>query len=661
MGKKGKKKTVASTKKVVKTEEQLEQERQAKEQKKLLKKIFNRKKKAAKIDRPQIEKNEKPEPQKAAEPVAEMKKEEPKVEEKKHEPVAKKEKAPRKPMLSDAQKQKARGAVMVLVGLFMIGFVSYFLYTRLFRPESIAHFLPADNTIGFLELNIDGDSDQTKKFAQLFQKYPVYQASNLEKLANLVLPVDYEKDLQPWIGRNIGIVLLKQTGDDSSVKVALFVEAKSADKALDFLKNRALQNSGDELLTDTYNNYTVYHYKLSQAYSFAFVKNYLVLAGNDALLHQVIDAQSGNIVKLQDDPVFQKVSNNLPSTGLAFGYANTQKLFDTMLKNPLFQSQKTRDLVALQPFMKIFAAEGFTAVVNDNDITVQQFEAIDRSQLQGQSYLTYEDKYQGQLLQLASENSILFAGGHDLYKELQRIAEIFSNGTNIDSTLFNGILEAQKDKYFGKDISLDTDVYPLLKNEYLITSENNFEQPVVSIFMNLTDKNNDLLRIEKLAAAFMKERAIFSPQIKDVTLPDGTKGQEVVASAENITRTDNQYNGYNITTLSLGSLTWSINYAVLDNTLVISTTPESLKAIIDRKSGKITTNLRNSDDFNKNVMPVMRTADEVFNIKLGALIPVLGLDQNPLVKPYVEGFNSLTMTKNFFDDGISTLYVINIL
>ena len=40
MGKKGKKKTVASTKKIEKTPEQLERERQAKEEKKLLKKIF---------------------------------------------------------------------------------------------------------------------------------------------------------------------------------------------------------------------------------------------------------------------------------------------------------------------------------------------------------------------------------------------------------------------------------------------------------------------------------------------------------------------------------------------------------------------------------------------------------------------------------------------
>ena len=454
---------------------------------------------------------------------------------------------------------------------------------------------------------------------------------------------------------------MKQTQDDTGVKLVLFVEDKSSEKALEFLKSRALVNSGDELMTDNYQNYTIYHYKLSQNYYFVFINNYLVLGGNEALLQQLIDAQSSQSNKLQDDPTYQKVYNNLPQSGLASGYINMQLLFDTMLKNPLFQGQRTKDLLDLEPFMKIFAAEGFTLAANDNNLTIQQFEAIDRSQLQGQSYLTYSDKYQGNLLQLASENSILYAGGHDLYKEIQRIGEIFSTGTSIDSTLLNGIIEAQKDKYFGKDISLDSDVYPLLQNEYLVMVENNFDAPVISVMMELSDKNNDTNRIEKLATAFVQTRGIFAPQVQDVTLPDGTKGQEIVAGAEDITRSDSNYDGYNVTTLQPGSLPWAINYTVMDSTLAVSTDLGTLKNIIDRKEGKIQTNLRTSDGFAKSALPLMRTADEIFSIKLGALVPVLGLDQNPLVKPYVEAFDSLTTSKNFFDDGISTIYVVNVL
>jgi len=661
---KGKKKTVASTKKLVKTPEQLEQEKQKKEEKKLLKKIFGsgRKRKALKKEFAEAKKQEEAETVKHEElKHEEPKQESEKHEEKKHEPKPPKEKKPRKPIFTDTQRQKLKGGAMVLVGLFMIGFVSYFLYTRLFRPESIAHFLPADSTVGFVEVNIDGDSDQAKKFSKLFEKYPVYQASNLVKLANLVFPVDYKNDLEPWIGRKIGIVAMKELQDPNVLKPALFVENHSSEKTMNFLKSRVLANSGDELLTEMHNGYSVYHYKLSQNYYFAFINNYLVLAADNNLMTQILDAQSGQGTKLQDDTVFQKISNNLPQTCIMFGYGNMQKLFETLQNNPLFQGQKMHDFVAMQPFMKIFSAEGFSAVVNDTNLTFQVFEAIDRTQLQGQSYLTYNDKYEGKLLNLASENSILFAGGHDLNKELSRIGEIFKSGTSVSSTLFNGILEAQKDRFFGKDISLESDIYPLLKNEYLVTIENNFETPVVSVFIGLTDKNEDMIHIEKLAAAFMKKSAIFSPQVKEVTLPDGTKGQEIVASAEEITRTDNPYNSYNVTSLKLGSLPWSINYTVLDNTLVVTTTPEALYNIIDRKWGKLQTNLRTSDNFAKTALPVMHTADEIFQIRLGALVPMLGIDQNPAVKPYVEGFNSLTMAKNFFDDGISTIYVLDIL
>ncbi len=663
MGKKGKKKTVASTKKIVKTPEQIEQEKQ---EKKLLKKLFNRKNRKKKQPKPQEEKAvETSTLEKKIEEV--MEKTEPVQEEKhrhepvKQEPVKKEKKKVERAPLTDAQKQKIKAAGIILLGFFMLGFVSYFLYTRLFRPQSIAHFLPADSSIGFLEINIEGESDQSKKFAKLFEKYPVYQSSNLMKLANLVFPVDYKNDLEPWIGRKIGIVLMKQGESENGVKVALFVENKSYEKTMNFLKSRALANAGDELLSEQYNGYTIYHYKLSQAYVFSFINNYLVLTGNTEVAKQLLDAQTSNSPKLQDDPLFQKVTNNLPPTGLMFGYANMQRLFNTMLKNPLFQSQKAKDLLALQPFMRIFAAEGFTLVAEDNRLTAQVFEAIDRTQLQGETYLTYNEKYEGKLLELAAENSILYAGGHDLNKEMSRIGEIFNVGAGVDKTLYRGILEAQKEKYFGKDISLESDIYPLLKNEYLATVENNFEEPVVTVFMNLSDKNEDLMRVEKLVTAFTKKRAIFSPQIREVTLPDGTKGQEIVASAEEITRSDATYGGVNVSTLQLGNLPWSINFAVLDNTLVIASNTNALHAVIDRKSGKTAANLRVSDNFTRTVLPAMRTADELFHIKLGALVPVLGLDQNPVVKPYVEGFNSLTMTKNFFDDGIATLYVIDVL
>ena len=146
-----------------------------------------------------------------------------------------------------------------------------------------------------------------------------------------------------------------------------------------------------------------------------------------------------------------------------------------------------------------------------------------------------------------------------------------------------------------------------------------------------------------------------------VALPDGTKGQEIVANSEQITRTDNLYKGYNVTTLQLGSLPWSINYAVLDNVFVGSTDLNSLHAMIDRKTDSSAPKLMTTESFNGSVSPVISTADEVFQIKLGALSEILGITQDQNIKPYVEPFTALTMTKNFFDDGISSIYLIDVL
>ena len=668
MGKKSKKKTVASTRKTLKASGAANVK--PKKTSQLLKKIFRK----GKVIPPQkegevLEKNIPEITTKTQEAEIQPKKEtELKAEEKAEHKVGHqkekhiREKVHKESRLTDGQKQRLKGAVMIIIGIVLLAFAGTFVIIKLLRPQSIAQYLPANSTFGFAEVNIDGNSDQDKKLFKIFEKYPVYQSGNIIKLVELLLPVDYQKDLQPWVGRKAGIVLMKQSQDDDNVKMVLMVENRDQNKTLEFLKGRVLVNGNDQLVSEQYNGETLYRYQSGQSYNFTFINNYLVAAGNADLLKELVDAQGQNITKLRDDPNYMKVANNLPPGGLVFAYIDSNKLLKTILKNPVFQSQNAKDIIAMQPFLSVFSAMGISAVATDNNLSIQTFDVIDRSQLNGATYLTYSDKYQGKLLDLAEENPILFAGGHDLTKEIKRIGEIFNGATDTENLIFQGLLEAQKQKYFGKDISLNDDIYPLLQNEYLMTVENNFEEPVITVFLELSDRAKDMGRIEKIVNGFMKMSAIFSPVVREVTLPDGTKGEELVTSTEQISRTDNTYQGVTMTTLRLGNLPWSINYAVLDdNTFVVTTSPEALNAIIDRKIKGISAGLRGSVDFNTTVYPLLRSADEIFNIKLGALTEFLSLDQNEILKPYVEPLKSLTMAKNYFDDGISTTYVIDVL
>lgn len=566
----------------------------------------------------------------------------------------------KKAKLTPANSQKIKGAVLLVISICGLVFVSVLIFQKIFRAQPLAELLPADATVGLLEVNIDGDSSQVQQFYKALASYPVYQKAELIGLLNVVLPATYQ-NISPWIGRKAGFVMVKSSTPDGKLNPVLMVEVKDANAAIVFFKTRLMQQSGDELLQENLRGYTLYHYKNSQTISFTFFNKYLVMTSGYDLLKDFVNEKSNSNLNLADEVNYRKVANNLPSNGLAFGYVNIPKFFEVLLKNPVFMSRKIQDFNNLQPFLKIFSAAGMTVFAENKEFHIQTFSSVNRAELNGNTYLTYSDKYAGKLLELAAENPIMILGGHDVNKELSRMEDLFKAGTKANSVIVQGLLEYQKEKYLGKDISLKDDIFPLLKGEYLVTAQKSFDQPEVNFYLELNDKNSDLLRVEKIVNAFVKMSAIFEPKVQDVTLPDGTKGQEIVASPEQITRSDSVYNGVNISSLAIGDKGFGIHYTALGNVLAVSTSLESLQQSIDRSLGSKKTNLKNSALYKDTIQPIARTADQINELNLGAVFAAFGLNNNKVLSTYLAPFGTISSAKNFFDDGIADLYLVKVL
>jgi hypothetical protein len=638
MGKKSKKKTIASTRKIEATEELGAQIKPQKEKKKLIGKLFGKKPHTAKPAPAAPVEHPKAEPEKIETHIAKPKKE--------------------KRRLSPIQKQKIKGGFLILIGLFALSFIGYFLFGKFFRPQYLAELLPAQETVAVLEINVDGSSSQPRLFYELMKKYPVYQQEGLIKLLHLIIPVDYKKEIEPWLGRHAGLALLHY---ESGFQPIIFIESRDHNLTLQSLKNATLSQAKDEVVSSDYKGYKVYTFSMSHSFEFTFINNYLVIANEDKTLNKLIDLFASQQTRLNDDPEYRKVANNLPQGGLAAGYVNYQKLFEAMASDPKFTAQKGQDYLALKPFLNLFTAEGISVFAEKNRFVAQTFTSINKKVLGKDNFLTYNEKYEGKLLSLANENPILFAGGHDLTKELNRIKDIFKSSTNTSSVIFEGLLEAQKEKYFGKDIKLDEDIYPLFTGEYLLTVDNNLEEPDLTLILELKDKNNDVIRLEKLIGEFVKTSGIFTPKIQNVTLPDGTSGQEIVASPEKIDRFDEKYNETAITSLKIGETGWFIYMAYLDDKVVFCTDKDTIKKIINRSQGKVTTNLTTEKYFIDNVRQFIRSADQVYGLKIGALIQASGLNENPAIGAYLLPFTDLSVAKNFFEDGISEVISIQVI
>lgn len=560
-----------------------------------------------------------------------------------------------KKRLSPGQKQKIKGGLLALIGLFALSFIGYFLFGKLFRPQYLSELLPANNTIATFEINIDPNNAQPLKFYENFKKYPVYQLENIFSLIKIFGGLDYNTDLSGWLGRRAGIAFL--TGLDSNNAAQLsriyFIETKDLKKSQESLAAKSF-------VLSKYGNFDLYTNSLNQNITIAAINNYLVVAENQDNLKHLIDLFSKQ-PKLADDQNFRKTANNLPQNGLAFGYLNLEKLFSFLTSNNQFVAQKGQDFSALKPYLGIFNSTGISIIAQPNALFAQTYTSVNKSALSRQKFLTFNDKYRGDLLSLANPDTILFAGGHDLSKELTELESMFQSGNKSSSIVFQSVLNSQKERYLGKDIDLQNDLYPLLENEYLFTVDNNFEKPVFSFFLKLKDPKTDLPKLEKIVSAFIETSGIFSPKIQSVTLPDGTQGQEIVASPEEISRSDELYRTYNITNLKLGNTGWNIYYASLNDKAVFSTNLETLKIIIDRAEGKVVNNLTTSNFFNTSLKPLMKNSDEIINLKTGALTEVLNLNADKILAPYLLPFGDLTVAKNYFDDGISSIYLLEII
>jgi len=679
------KKTIGSTRKQPLTEEEIKALEEAKKANKGLKKLLLKRKnknKKAKKEKKVAEKIE-PAPkkvvdekiqQKQSEVAAELNAMSAKLEVEKAQKEAKKEARKekiqtirKKIQIKPEHKQKIKGGILALIGLFALTYIGLFLFGKFFRPEALAEILPQDESVAVLELNTDGASDQIKQFYDTLKNYPVYQKNNIEGLMNTLLNMDFAKDVEPWLGRKIGIALIKfqpagaSTENGMILNPVVFIESRDHEITIEKLKARALQESKLDLVYTEYQGFKLYSYTSTGRFHFVFINNYLVIAKDEETIKFLID-QFSKGKKLADDESYMKVANNLPPNNVAFGYIDYVKLFDAILHNdPKFVAEKGQDYLALKPFISLFKADGVVVVAEKGKLVAQEYTLMDKQQFGDEGFLTYNDKYDGKLLSLANPDLVMLAGGHDLTKEIKRLQELFKAGTKTSSLIFDGVLEAQKEQYFGKEISLKDDIYPLLQGEYLITVEKSFEEPVITFFLELKDKNDDATNFEKLVTAFVQTSGIFTPKVKDVTLPDGTKGKEIVASPEAIQRFNESIDGISVTSLQIGNTGVTLYYTIVGQDLVISTDHDNMKNIIMRSNGKLEENFTTASFYQNNIQPALHTADEMVMLKIGALSALTGLSENEIVKPYVLPLGNLTATKNYFADGISSIYQFEIL
>lgn len=553
---------------------------------------------------------------------------------------SKKEESHAKPSVLAKLKVKPKAifaSLFIIIMLSILVAVGYLIFSKALSPRQIAKILPANNTVFTLEINMNQEHLQYKKASSLLEKYPQYSYEGVKKFVEETLGVNYENEFLPWFGRSAGIAFINSQQADGKIYKIYFAEVK--DEAI---ARAAFEDNIEGV------------FGVSPEVNIVFIDDYVFAAKEKEALNILLATQKEE--KLYNSVDYRRVDDNIPLFKTAFAYINFDKITNTFLKEIPMLSEKGISTELISPFLGIFKAEGFALIALDDKFVIQSFLSLNAKNYDKNQYITFEEKYSANLLEYVDSSVLSLWGGYNLENQIKRMIDILSDGNPNAVFVFDSILNNYIKKYFGPDVDYKRDLLPLFKNEYAFAIENVGGKNNYKLLLELKNPKEDMASLEKIFNNFSQIGAIFDSKVVETKLQDGTTSREIVAVPEEINRTKSEYEKIQINEMKIGSRPWGIFYASIDNVGVIATTLDGVKNTIDIMRSK-RMSLKSSAIYDSHIKPLLSHADEISYFSIKSLLDVFNKGDYPRFFGIIK---SLSSSKNYFQDGISTINYLNV-
>lgn len=517
------------------------------------------------------------------------------------------------------------GFLAAAVAVLILSF-AYQLFQRAFRAQPIANYLPAENTIALVELNTDFNHNQLIRTFDLLSSHPEYSKNQLLHKAETYLNLNYERELKPWLGRQVAIAVTKN--EDQSLNTYYFAE----------ISNR-----------QAYNNFAA---NLQTAHT--QIGNYHVSANSEEALNILKNSDK----KLSQTESYRKIENNSPITRIANFYLDFSNLNDNFFAQFPLLSQQGLSYASVQPLLPLLDAEGITLVAREDNFALQSYLKLAPEVVEQAQYLKKHERYSADLTKYIRHDALAFWGGRNLETQIKRLIEIFTGGDSIKVAIADNLIQQYTKKYFGADVNFNQDILPIFRKEFAFAIEKYAEQNGYKFVMELSSPQADAIRLADIANSFANIGAVFQPRVVEHILEDGTVAKEIIAVPEEIAQKETTYKEQVIHELELGAKEWGVYYVLIDNIAVFSTQREGVTNAIDLIDTP-ESSLANTVHYQESIIPVMRNADEVSYLNLEMILPMLFEGKSEVPEP-LGIISSFTSGRNYFNDGIMTLNYLEI-
>jgi hypothetical protein len=170
--------------------------------------------------------------------------------------------------------------------------------------DEAANLVPSDALV-FVNVSTDPDSASVKNALKVGNRLPSFASIRTQVLRRLGTrkgPVNFERQIRPWLGNEAALAVLPSAGSVSNSEIVLDVRDRAQ-------AERFITESAGTGGSTTYRGIKIVRYG---AVATAFVSGDLVIAP-EAVLRVAIDRSQGRGHSLDENPLWDKARANLPS------------------------------------------------------------------------------------------------------------------------------------------------------------------------------------------------------------------------------------------------------------------------------------------------------------------------------------------------------------
>ncbi len=522
-------------------------------------------------------------------------------------------------------KNKLASLCLIALALLVIVFLGIFFWAKLMEPARVETLLPKDATVFFAQLNLGSPWSRSaaNKKIENFLAQDVIDLESMKDTIEGLLGVDFNTDIAPWLGFSNAYAYMQLPASEGVNYAHLFfIQSTDKERTMETLRKLKLASQKDAIEEGEYEGYRYYYFSVGQNIYFMLWDDYFVFAQSVDALKILVDVRSGKMEALADDEAFIKVRNNL-TRGVGFVYENPVLLLDAFTKgdaNPW--------LSLMRPVVQMFSVGGHSLILEENALTAQSYFNF-VNQRDGKTLPKLKEPYRMKLLEEVPADFEYFWGSRDISKMLNDFGVVLKELHPSSFNILEGAINAKKEEYFGYEVDLRNDIYPLFANEFALAM---YAKPDRVDYLFIAEKQNaeHIAKLQAYYLAHMTEKGyeVIAQEGETASLPLSGTGSAVLATFPFSGRA-------NMYTAMKGELF----VAGTDRARVLQVAGGDGEASVSREGIRPAVTIKSFDEIN-----IMSPAF------MAELLP-------ESIGKYLRGFSRIQASKSIFPDGISVVHV----